>query len=160
YDLNLAGAGDPQPFGPIFADLDFRPGPKVGLKADAKWSIYEDHFTTHNIGLDLKHDHYGSLYTEYRFERYKNESIFANLKVHVTPKIEAYSIYERNIREERDIGTGLGVIYKSQCWAIDISYLTTANDRRYTFLIKLSGLGGLGTGIQGQAFENPFTTTQ
>ena len=120
------------------------------MKADAKWSIYEDHFTSHNIGLDLKHDRYGSLYTEYRFERYQNESLFANLKVNITPKVEAYSLYERNIREESDIGTGLGVIYKSQCWSVDISYLTTANDRRYTFLINLMGLGELGYGYRGR----------
>lgn len=160
YDLNLASAGDPEPFGPIYADLNFRPSRKFGLKADAKWSIYEDHFTGHNIGLDLKNDRYGSLYTEYRFERYENESIFANLKINVTPQIEAYSLYERNIREDSDIGTGLGVIYRSQCWAIDVSYLTTANDRRYTFLITLSGLGGLGSDIPGQTLENPFTTTR
>jgi LPS-assembly protein len=157
YDLNLAGAGAPEPFGPIFADLNFRPDRRIGLKADAKWSIYEDHFTSHNIGLDLKHDRYGSLYTEYRFERYQNESLFANLKVNITPKVEAYSLYERNIREESDIGTGLGVIYKSQCWSVDISYLTTANDRRYTFLINLMGLGGLGTGIEGETLETPFS---
>lgn len=160
YDLNLAGAGDPEPFGPVLASLDFNPNGQISLKADAKWSIYEDQFTGHNIGLNLNNDRYGSLYTEYRFERYQNESIYTNLKVNITPQVEAYSLYERNIREERDISTGLGVIYKSQCWSIDISYLTTANDRRYAFVINLTGLGGLGTEVQGQAAENPFKTTR
>ncbi len=160
YDLNRAGDRDPEPFGPVFADLDFRPIRQITLKADAKWSIYEDHFTSHNIGLDMHNDRYGSLYTEYRFERYQNESIFTNLKVNVTPKIEAYSLYERNIREERDMETGLGVIYKSQCWSIDVSYVTTTTDRRYTFLITLSGLGGMGSGVQGQTLENPFTANK
>lgn len=158
YDLNLAGDGDPEPFGPIFADLNYQPTSRIGLKADAEWSIYEDHFTSHNIGLDLKHDRYGRLYTEYRFERYQSESIFTNLRAHLTSRVEAYMLYERNIREERDIGTGLGVIYKSQCWSVDMSYLTTANDRRYAIVINLEGLGGLGTDIQGQTLENPFAT--
>ena len=158
YDLNKAGGDNPEPFGPLFADLDFSPSRKVALKADARWSIYEDHFTSHNIGLDLREDRYGSLYTEYRFERYQKESLYANLKVNLTPRIGAYGHYERNIREERDIGTGLGVIYKSQCWSVDVSYLTTHNDRRYTFLINLMGLGGLGTDVQGQALESPFTS--
>ena len=158
YDLNKAGDGDPEPFGPIFADLDYRPTRLIGLKADAEWSIYEDHFTSHNIGLDLKHDRYGRLYTEYRFERYQSESIYADLRAHLTSRIEAYTLFERNIREERDIGTGLGVLYKSQCWSLDFSYLTTANDRRYAIVINLMGLGGVGTDIQGRALENPFAT--
>ena len=158
YDLNKAGDGDPEPFGPIFADLDYRPTPLLGLKADAEWSIYEDHFTSHNIGLNLNHDRYGRLYTEYRFERDQSESIFASLRAHLTSRIEAYTLYERNILEERDIGTGLGVLYKSQCWSVDVSYLTTANDRRYAIVINLMGLGGLGTDIQGQTLENPFAT--
>lgn len=158
YDLNLAGAGDPEPFGPIFADLNYRPTRRIGLRADAEWSIYEDHFTSHNIGLDLTHERYGRLYTEYRFERDRSESFFANLRAHLTSQVEAYTIYERNIREERDIGTGLGVLYKAQCWSIDLSYLTTANDRRCAIVINLQGLGGLGSDIQGQTLENPFAT--
>jgi len=158
YDLNLAGAGDPEPFGPIFADLDYRPSPRIGLKADAEWSIYEDHFTGHNIGLDLNHERYGRLYTEHRFKRFQSESIFTNLRANLTSRVEAYMLYERNIREESDIGTGLGVLYRSQCWSVDLSYLTTANDRRYAIVINLTGLGGLGTDIQSQALENPFAT--
>ncbi len=157
YDINRAGYGDPEPFLPIYGDLEFRPVKKVALKADAKWSVYEDHFVSHNIGLGLDNDRRDSLYTEYRFERYQNESIFVNLKVNLTSKVEAYTLYERNIREERNIGTGLGMIYKSQCWSVDVSYLTSANDRRYTFVINLMGLGGLGTDVPGQALESPFT---
>ena len=160
YDINRAGYGDPEPFLPIYGNLELKPARQVSLKADARWSVYEDHFVSHNIGLGLSDDRQDSLYTEYRFERYRNESIFMNLKVNLTEKVGAYSLYERNIREERDIGTGLGVIYKSQCWSIDISYLTTANDRRYTFVINLMGLGGMGTDVQGQSLENPFTRTQ
>ncbi len=55
YDINRAGYGDPEPFLPVYADLEFRPGKNVALKGDAQWSIYEDHFVNHNIGLDLNH---------------------------------------------------------------------------------------------------------
>jgi LPS-assembly protein len=158
YDIDRAGYGNPEPFLPIYGDLELKPGKQVALKADAKWSVYEDHFISHNIGLGLNNNRLDSLYTEYRFDRYRNESIFVNLKVNLTSKVKAYSLYERNIREESDIGTGLGVIYKSQCWSVDVSYLTTANDRRYTFMINLTGLGGMGTDVQGQALESPFTS--
>ncbi len=160
YDLNLAGYGDPEPFSPIFADLTLNVGEGFALKADANWSVYEDYFVGHNIGLDLNRDWLQRLYTEYRYERDQNESIFVDLRVNLTSKVDVYSLYERNILEENDIGTGLGMVYKSQCWSVDLSYITTANDRRYTFAVNLMGLGGMGTDVSGQALESPFTATR
>jgi len=145
YDLNRAGYGEPEPFYPIYGDLELRPGRHMSIRADAEWSIYEDHFTSHNIGMGLNNDRRDRLYTEYRFERYESESIYVDLKVSLTARVEAYTLYERNIREKTDIETGLGMIYRSQCWFLDFGYRSTANDTRYTFLINLTGLGGLGS---------------
>lgn len=147
YDLNRAGYGQAEPFYPIYGDLVLRPVENLAIKADAEWSVYEDHFTSHNIGLGLNNDRKDRLYTEYRFERYASESIYVDLKVKLTSRVEAYSLYERNIREQTDIETGLGVIYRSQCWFFDIGYRSTANDTQFTFMINLMGLGGLGADI-------------
>ena len=147
YDLNRAGYGQAEPFYPIYGDLELRPVKNLSIKADAEWSVYADHFTSHNIGLGLNNDRKDRLYTEYRFERYTSESIYVDLKVKLTSRVEAYSLYERNIQEQTDIETGLGVIYRSQCWFLDFGYRNTANDTQYTFMINLTGLGGLGADI-------------
>ena len=88
------------------------------------------------------------IFVEYRYETKDSESVYTNLMVALTDSVKAYTDYEQNIMDSRRIQSGLGMRYQSQCWSVDLRYLDEVDDRKYIFLINLSGLGGFGSGFR------------
>ncbi|MFH2219200.1 MAG: LPS assembly protein LptD [Pseudomonadota bacterium] len=163
YDINKEKDDDPEPFSPIFARLDLVPGGLVSLGADAGWSPYESRFVSHNIAADISDRRGDRLYLEHRYTRkdavspiYGDwpylehlhtqdaiESIYGDLLLKLTDSVSAYTEYERNLKDDRNIMSGVAMVYTAQCWAIEIGYAYEGG-KQFGFMIHLFGFGEFG----------------
>jgi len=144
YDINKEKDDDPEPFSPIYAELELIPGRYFSIDADAEWSHYDNEFRSRNIELNLWDNRGDKLFVEYRYTRDNSESVSTDLLLKVSDRISALSEYERDIYNGQVIKYGLGFLYESQCWSLDFRFISDENDYRYQFMIKLYGIGGIG----------------
>ena len=156
YNIGEARDDNPEPFSSIRAELEILPAKCLTLKADAEWCQYEEDLLSHNVAVNLSNDRGDNLFVEHRFSLDSSESFYLNANIKISDSLEVFGEYERNIYESRDIKTGVGFLYKSQCWSIRCSYEDEKeNDRRYGFIVNLYGLGEIGTELLGHLVEEP-----
>lgn len=150
YDIEEARREDllpgekKQPFSPIIAEFDLAPNPNVIIDADAAWNVYDSRLDTGNIGLRLIDKRKDRLYTEYRYTRDGSETIKADLFVNITAAIATGFEYEKNIVSGQRLKAGASLLYRSQCWSLDVRYLDEPSNTKIQFTINLTGLGGVG----------------
>ena len=144
YDINKANEHDPEPFSSIYGELELVPGKYFSMQADAEWSQYESTLLSHNAAINIWDKRGDKIFVEHRYTRDSSESIYTDFLLKISHRISVYADYERNIYDSKDIRTGLGFLYKAQCWSLDLSYTEEENERRYAFMVNLYGLGGLG----------------
>jgi LPS-assembly protein len=135
---------DGRPFSPVYGELRLSPVQYITLSADATWSTYDNWFVTRNASGTLSDNRGDSLTAEYRFARDSIESVLSMINIKIFDNLNLTADHELNIRDNRRIQTGLGFIYTAQCWAVDLRYTDEVDDKKYTFMINLTGLGGLG----------------
>jgi len=156
YDINKANDHDPEPFSPISAEFDWVPGRYFSLRADAEWSRYESEFLTHNVAAGFSDFRNDRLFIEHRYNHGQSETVYADIRVNLVHNFSVYGDYERNIFDGRKIKSSLGMIYDSQCWALNVRYSDEETDRKFEFIITLHGLGEAGTSLSGRTVETPF----
>lgn len=144
YDINKEKDDDPEPFSPIYGEMEIYPGSYFSLRAEAGWSQYESDFLNHNIRANIWDNRGDKLYVEHRYTRDSNKSINGNIHLKITDGLAVYGDYEYDLLDKQKITSMLGFVYRSQCWSIDINYTDEEDDQRYAFMINLYGLGGLG----------------
>ncbi len=137
-----------EPFLPLYAEVQFEPHQYLMLQADSEWSHSAGSLITRNVGAMISDSRNNRLFIEYRYDMNYTESIYTNVMGSITDRVKAYVDHEHNIKENQRILSGVGLRYMSQCWSVDFRYLDEVDDRKYLFLISLSGLGGFGTGFR------------
>lgn len=142
YDIQKDRNDDPRPFSPITAELEIRPIPNVNLKADALYSTYDSAFVGHNLLATVTDERGDRLYVEYRYTQDINESVIFDGLLQLTDAVAVTGEYEQNLREDKNLKTGVGVLYRAQCWSIAVKYVEEADDQRIGFMVELKGLGG------------------
>jgi LPS-assembly protein len=159
YDFIEANEEDPskwkngrtqEPFSPILGQLKITPGKYVSLNADAKWSTYDDDLISHNIAASVSDQRGDRLFIEHRFQKDDSdagleglESLYGNILVKMTNRLSATGEYERDLYDQNDLLTGVGALYKSQCWSLELKYTKETEEQTYSFMIGLHGLGEL-----------------
>jgi len=147
---NWANKIDKRPFSPIYGELELVLNNYFSMQADAEWSQYESDFLSHNFAINISDKRGDNLFVEYRYtEEESIKSLYTDFSVKISDRLSAYSSYERNIYDKKTLKSSLGFLYNAQCWSIELGYTHEENDRRYTFMINLYGLGGFGSSIKG-----------
>ncbi len=153
YDINEAREDDPskwtnqkrrEPFSPIYAELELNSGKLVFIRADTEWSPYANEFNSHNASITLTDEQRGRVFVEHRFRKDVSESIYTSLLFPVSDRISTYTDYERNLFDDKRLKFGLGAVYHSQCWSVDLYYAEDTSERKFAFQVNLIGLGGIG----------------
>jgi LPS-assembly protein len=144
YDINKEKEDDPEPFSPIYAELELFPGRYFSIDADARWSHYDNKFRSHNVELNLWDNRGDKLFLEYRYTIDYTESIITDLLLKLSDRLSASVEYERDIFNGQVIKYGLGFLYETQCWSFDFHLIKDENDYKYQFMINLFGIGGMG----------------
>lgn len=151
-----AGDGRKQPFSPIYGELELTPFKYLALQGDAQWSVYRSSFVDRNLRANLS-DHRGdALFLEHRYTRDQSESIYADLLLSLTERVWAYAEFEKNLHDDRSIKSGISVLYKTQCWSVDLGY-AYEDGKKFAFMVNLYGIGGAGarSGIR-RKIADPF----
>ena len=153
YDINKEKEDDPEPFSPIFGELDITPVRYFSIDADANWSHYDRRFRSHNVAATFWDKRGDRLFVEHRYSTNSVESIYTDFLFKVSDKLSMHTDYERNLLNKKDIKFGLGFLYQTQCWSLNFDYIDEENDRRYEFMINLFGIGEFGQSIAGPSLE-------
>ncbi len=161
FDITKENDGEDEPFTPLRAELQCDFGRWFYLQADAEWSTYSSEFVGRNIAARLADARGDKLFIEHRYTKDFSESILIDAMVPVTPNVWLFADYERNIATDDEIGSGVGVLYQSQCWSIEIQYEKEEDDQAILFVVTLHGLGDIGSGhrrsgIRADVAENWF----
>jgi len=144
YDINKEKDDDPEPFSPIYAELELIPSRYFSMDADAEWSHYDNRFRSRNAELKLRDKRGDKLFVEYRYTIDSRESISTDFLLKISDSLSAYTEYERDLFNGQDIKYGLGFLYKTQCWSFDFHFIKEDDDHRFQFMIKLFGIGKIG----------------
>ena len=168
---NWANHKEKRPFSTIYGEIEIAPVQYVSARADATWSQYESNFKTHNVSAALTDERGDRLFVEHRYTqgpgvyaqgsgvyttKDTSESIYTDINLVISEQLKVYADYERNIYGTQDIRKSVGCLYKAQCWSIDFNYAHEDNDRKYTFIIGLYGIGEFGRSIGGRTMEKPL----
>jgi LPS-assembly protein len=84
------------------------------------------------------------LYTEYRFTHDESKTIKADLLLNITAAVATGFEYEKNLRSGQRLKAGARLLYRAQCWSVDVRYLDEPSNTKIQFTINLTGLGGVG----------------
>ncbi|MFH1102605.1 MAG: LPS assembly protein LptD [Pseudomonadota bacterium] len=157
YDINKANDDEieeKEPFSNIQGRVEIDPSDAVYLEADTEWSPYESDFMNFNSKARLMDVRGDQLFVEYRYRRDSSDeaqdgksSVYTRLGLNLFYGLSAYAEYERNLYQHQDIKTGVGFLYRAQCWSVDFRYTDEIKDRTYSVMVNLSGLGGMGHSI-------------
>ena len=150
YDINKEKDGDPEPFSPIEGDIQLNLGKWCSLLGDAEWSVYSSDFISRNIAGRFSDSRGDRFYIQHRFAKSLRESIYGDVLLNLTQRVWIFSDYERNIKDGRDIGHSLGMLYRAQCWSFEAHYEKEDENYSFGFLITLNGLGDVGGSPRGR----------
>ena len=135
---------DGKPFSPVYGELKLSPVKYLSLSTDATWSTYDNLFITRNASGTLSDARGDSLFSEYRFQHDIIESLLFILNIKIFDNLLLKADHELNILDNKRIKTGFGFLYTAQCWSVDLRYTDEVDDKKYSFMVNLTGLGGLG----------------
>ncbi len=148
YDINAAReSSDPKPFSAVTGLLELNPSSQISLRVDWGWDPYTKRFVSHSEALRWADERGDSLLFEFRRAAEISETVCSLGNILFSERWSAYGKYERNLKDGKNVETGLGLRYTSQCWALDIAGMQREKDSIYRFMIHLYGLGQTGTSI-------------
>ncbi|MDI6688090.1 MAG: LPS assembly protein LptD [Desulfobacterales bacterium] len=165
YNINEAKEDTPsqwanqkekRPFSTIYGEIEITPVKYVSAQADATWCQYDSLVKSRNVAVTLSDERGDKLFVEHRYTYNSSESIYTDITLAVTDQLNVYADYERNLYSTQDIRKSVGCLYKAQCWSIDFNYADEDNDRKYSFIISLYGIGEFGRDIAGGMMEEPL----
>ena len=119
----------------------------LSMQADADYSVYDNTFLSRNLAMRILDQRGDQMFAEHRYTRDVGESIYLNLIIKFSERLKVYTEYERDMLGENDLKKGGGVLYKAQCWSLDVNYFEELGERKISFMVHLFGLGGIGSSI-------------
>lgn len=148
YDINQRNVINPEPFSAITGDLEFSLWRYFSLNTDAAWNPYVNRLTERNIGVWFSDDRGDEFSIEYRRSSGETESLNTYSYLVLTERFSLYFELARDLLEKKYIETRASVLYKTGCWSADLGITKTQEDRKYSLMINLYGLGGFGRSIR------------
>lgn len=136
---------------PLFAELDITPAGFFTLHAEVAYDHRENALLSANNSLRFRGLPWGDFRMDYRYTKNRNETVYLEAEAPLRQWLTVYGDYERSLAGNRDIEINAGFRYKADCWSIDVSYKTREDlagerDEKYFFMLRLHGLGGIGSG--------------
>ncbi len=159
-----------RPFSDIDLELDVLPHPLVSFSARNKYSVNSGDWKQTNYDLGLSDRRGDNVTIGYRYAKSGDTTLPVNwftmsgntmvlgsrspltplaeinvaLRAVVTERLEANYLIRQNKFDNKIVEETYGGKYKKQCWSVDFAYSNTPNDRRFTVMFVLFGLGKAG----------------
>ncbi|MFP4475833.1 MAG: LPS-assembly protein LptD [Desulfatibacillaceae bacterium] len=154
YDLIEASGDDPakfdspdgtEPFGPVRAWLEFAPLRNLAFTGEARYDVYGNEFEQGAAGLSLTDPNGLTARVAYRMVADTSESVRVSGSMELRDDVSVYGYHEQDLFSGDMVESGVGAVYTSQCWSIDVGYQDEPGDWRVAARITLHGLGEIGT---------------
>jgi LPS-assembly protein len=160
FDINKDQEGDPRPFSAVEVELDLTPGRYIALDTDTLWSPYDNHLDAFNSILSLWDFRGDKLSVDYRYTRESEantdtgtlaqvgiESIRVTAAAALSNQWRLRAGYEYDLQDNAELEASAGVGYTSQCWGVDIDYLSEQDNYSAIVMFHLKGLGSIGSSV-------------
>ncbi|MBN2255303.1 MAG: LPS-assembly protein LptD [Deltaproteobacteria bacterium] len=150
YDLKearrstTAGTRDRRPFGPVDMELNVDPFKYLSFYADASFDVNAGEWKETNYDATVSDWRGDSLTLEYRYTQKTLEEINLNLKACITDALQFNYMLRKNEFDKKVLETLYSIDYTSQCWAVQLTYTDTPDDRKFMIIMSLYGLGKVG----------------
>jgi LPS-assembly protein len=148
YDINQRNVLNPEPFSAVTGTLIIGLWRYFTLNSDAAWNPYINRLTERNVGVGLSDDRGDEFNIGYRRNTGATESLSMDSYLVLTERFSLYFQLDRDLFEKKYIETRASVLYKTGCWSADFGITKTREDRKYSLMINLFGLGGFGRSIR------------
>ena len=130
-----------RPLSDIGIEFDLAPHKYLSFAARNKYSIYTGWKET-NYDLNISDWRGDMLTVGYRYTLDSIEQINVSVKAMITKNIEGIFVSSRDVFNSRTVENTVGVLYRSQCWAVGVDYTKTDTDSRFMLKLSLTGLLG------------------
>ncbi len=130
-----------RPFGDIDMELDVTPLQQCRLRARNRYNVNSGVWEQMNYDLHLRDEKGNAATLEYRYTRELIEEVNLHLRAALTNKFDAMYRIEKNINDHKTVEHSVGVRFHKQCWAVELNYSDSANDRTLSVSVSLLGLG-------------------
>lgn len=147
YDINEAKKGmdginaERRPLSDIGVEVDITPYKYLSFAAHNKYSIYTGWKET-NYDLNISDWRGDKVTVGYRYTLDSVEQINVSVKAVITKNIEGILISSRDVFHSRTVENTVGLLYRSQCWAVGVDYTRTDTDDKFMLKLSLTGLLG------------------
>lgn len=137
-----------RPFTNLLAELEFYPTTRFSLRGDTEWDPYDNRLVTRNARFSWESLRGDRVQGEYRYDGTDSddviESAYGALTLKLPKNFTAYTSHEHDLDANERIETIFGLIYTSQCWAVDVRYTDEDDNQEVAFMVRLNGLGEIG----------------
>jgi LPS-assembly protein len=150
YDLKearrstTAGTGDRRPFSPVDMELNVDPFRYLSFYADTSFDVNSGEWKETNYDATVSDWRGDSLSVEYRYTQDTLEEINLYLEARITDALRLNYKLRKNKLDNKVLETLYGIDYTSQCWAVQLTYTDTPDDRKFMIIMSLYGLGKIG----------------
>lgn len=147
YDQKLENT-EQRAFSDVGTDLSFYPNSYFGIGFGSNYDYEEGDFSSWGLGLKLEDDRGDHLRTRVSYIENSVSQVDGNVEIALTDRLKLgfYGRYDDLESEFVENRVALRIISSCDCWKLDIGYRDRVNpdDRDYTLLLTLRGLGDIG----------------
>jgi LPS-assembly protein len=131
-------------FLPLNIELDINPYRYLGFTNRSAYDFNTSSWSQIQQDIALNDTRGDSLAFVYRYTKNSVESAGIVGRVRATNSLDVFAGLRENLFDRTTLEKTIGLEYRSQCWSVEMSYSDLVNDRSFTILFSLSGLGRVG----------------
>ncbi len=151
YDRNITETDYSGPLLPLISEFDIYPVKYFSLATVSEWNHYNGRFKSHNMKAGIS-DNRGDWISCERFYSFDpdntvSDTIDVSLFGVLTRRVSVTTALEYDLKKKKNIETAFGLLYNADCWSLNLNVTDNDYDRTYEFMLKLTGLGGMGSSI-------------
>ena len=133
-----------KPFMPIDLELDINPYQYLGFANKSAYDVNTMSWAQIQQDIALKDTRGDSLAFVYRYTKDSVESYGIVGRIRATKSVDIFGGLRENLFDRTTLEKTIGLEFRSQCWAVEVSYSDLVSDRTFMVLFSLSGFGRVG----------------
>jgi len=141
---NQLPADPTKPFMPIDLEADINPYQYLGFANKSAYDVNTTSWVQIQQDIALKDNRGDSLAFVYRYTKNSVESYGILGRIQATNYLDFFGGIRENLFDRTTLEKTIGVEFRRQCWAVEVSYSDLVNDRTFMVLFSLSGFGRVG----------------
>ena len=132
------------PFMPIDMEVDINPYQYLAFMTRTSYDVNTTSWAQINQDIALKDNRGDSLAFVYRYTKNSVESAGIMGRVRATNSLDIFGGIRENLFDRATLEKTIGMEFRRQCWAVEVSYSDLVSDRTFMIIFSLSGFGRVG----------------